>query len=73
MNKTTQIWEIRFAGEGNKYIEATSLDDALQKARDWSLKRFKKLRKEEGKIFDEQQVAGDLDIEGVVLFVETDI
>lgn len=73
MKKVTQIWEIKFACQEKKYIEATSLDDALQRARDWSQEEFDKTKKKEKPNFDEQAFADDFDVEAVSLFVETDI
>ncbi len=63
MKKITQIWEIKFACQEKKFIEATSLDDALQRARDWTQEEMNRDKKEEK----------DFDVEGVTLFVETDI
>ena len=73
MKKVTQIWEIKFACDEGKFIEATSLDDALQRARDWTQEEFDKVKKKEKSNFDEQEFADSYDIESVSLFVETDI
>ncbi len=76
IKKITQIWEIGFARLDKKFIEATSLDDALQRARDWTQEEFDKekaLVKKHKTEFDEQQFADDSDVESVSLFVETDI
>lgn len=71
--KTTQIWQITLNCGDKKFLEATSLDDALQRARDWSQEEFNKAKKEEGKNFDEQEFANSFNVEGVELYLETDI
>ena len=73
MEKITQIWEIKFACQEKKYLKATSIDDALQRARDWSQEEMDRMKKKEGENFDENAFASDFDVEGVNLFVETDI
>ena len=70
--KTTQIWEIGFNCGDKKYINATSLDDALQRARDWTQEEMDRYKKKE-KDFDENEFAESFDVTSVKLYVETDI
>ena len=68
-----QIWEIEFKDSQKKYVEANGIDDATQKAIDWSQKEFDEVKKEIGKRFDENEVADNYLIVSARLFVETDI
>jgi len=70
---TIQIWEVGFKNTEKKYLNAVDIDDALQRARDWSQEEFDKYKKEaKGKI-DEVELADDYLVESLKLFVETDI
>jgi len=72
MKKVTKIWQVKFACRETKYVEAMDVDDALQRARDWSQIEFDTEKKQDTN-FDEQLFADQYVIEAVILFVETDI
>ncbi len=71
--KITQIWEVEFKNSEKKYLVADGIDDATQRAIDWTQKQFDYLKKEMKDKFDENQIADDYSLQSVRLFVETDI
>jgi len=68
-----QIWKVKFKNTEEKFLEANGIDDAMQKAIDWSQIQFDECKKELGKKFDDVEIADDYLIESLSLFVETDI